>query len=193
MPSQSGAVIWAMPKVVRWIVTLREPAVGVPAQAPISALSATQLAASRNGTTVFFRVAFMRSGYPVYSFAAILLAAWTRCHLAPPEQTRRLGDVRARHVLNASGGGLRSPSIICQTRRWRPRWVRLKQPLASDRKWPSADNVMSACDPLLSVVRWRIRRSRTSPNSYERSLAARLLNQVVRPRQHRWRNGEAEV
>jgi hypothetical protein len=33
-----------MPKVVRWIVTLREPAVGVLAQAPISALNAMQVA-----------------------------------------------------------------------------------------------------------------------------------------------------
>src|SRR5438270_6565922 len=48
-------------------------------------------------------------------------------------------------------------------------------------------------DPLLSVVRWRSGRSRTSLNGYERSLAARLLNQVVRPRQHRRWNGEAEV
>src|SRR5437660_12659468 len=52
---------------------------------------------------------------------------------------------------------------------------------------------MTEFDPLLSVVRWRSGRSRTSLNGYERSLAARLLNQVVSPRQHRWWNGEAEV
>ena len=44
MPSQSGAVTWAMPKVVRWMVTLRDPALGVLAQAAIKALSATQVA-----------------------------------------------------------------------------------------------------------------------------------------------------
>ena len=69
-----------MPKVVRWIVTVRDPAVGVLAQAPISALSATQLAVRQKRTTVFFRIVFMRSGCPVYSFAAILFAVWTRRH-----------------------------------------------------------------------------------------------------------------
>jgi hypothetical protein len=75
MLSQSGAVTWAMPKVVRWMVTWREPAIGVLAQAPISALRrATQLAVRRKRRTAFFRIVFRRSGRQVYSFAAILFA-----------------------------------------------------------------------------------------------------------------------
>ena len=42
--------------------------------------------------------------------------------------------------------------------------------------------------PFAASRAWRSGRSRTSLNGYERSLADRLLNQVVRPRQHRWRD-----
>src|SRR6476661_883211 len=48
--------------------------VDVVAQAPISALSATQLAVRQKRTPAFFRIVFMRSGCPIYSLAAILFA-----------------------------------------------------------------------------------------------------------------------
>ena len=61
MPSQSGAVMWAMPKVVRWMVTLREPALGALAQAPISALNATHVAVKGKRTKAFFKSDFIGS------------------------------------------------------------------------------------------------------------------------------------
>jgi len=51
---------------------------------------------------------------------------------------------------------------------------------------------VTAFDPLLPVERKRSGRWRTSLSACEPSLAERLLNQVVRPRQHRSRDGEVE-
>jgi hypothetical protein len=68
------------------MVTLREPALGVLAQAPISALNATQVAVKGKRTRLFFRaISSVRSASVV--LAAILFAVRTSCHQEHPEQT----------------------------------------------------------------------------------------------------------
>src|SRR5438045_1205142 len=107
MPSQSGAVMWAMPKVVRSMVTLREPPVGVLPQAPISALSATQLAVRRKRTTVSFRIFFMDRDARFNCSQRFYLLFGPGAISSTPRQTWRLRDVCTPHVLNACGGGVR--------------------------------------------------------------------------------------
>jgi hypothetical protein len=84
-----------MPKVVRWMVTLREPPVGVLAQAPISALSATQLAVRRKRATVFFRIVFTRSGCLVYSFRSDFICCLDQVSLDWPEKSEETSKARA--------------------------------------------------------------------------------------------------